>query len=106
MAPPSRFATLESVDLRFGQLQELYRMGYKTPEETLAELDMLALAAQRFPEQAEDVRALEHRIETFKAEVEEFLRTTRPVLMTGREIHRPNGSGSGFPVLNLSRRSP
>jgi hypothetical protein len=98
--PPSRFATLESVEVRFGQLKELYRMGYKSPEETIAELNALSTATQLFPAEAEDARALQARIESFKAEVEEFIRS-RALTLGLSSAWR---SGQAFPILNVPRR--
>lgn len=42
--PPPAFANAESVSRRFGEVRELYTMGYLTPEETESQVAALAAA--------------------------------------------------------------
>lgn len=48
LEPPSSFPTLDSVSVRFAEVKELWRMGYKEARPTMDELTDLATAAQGF----------------------------------------------------------
>jgi len=100
IASPSRFADLASVDLRFSQVRELYRMGYLTPKQTLTELDGLAVAAKALPRSsADDARDLDlfvGRIDAFKREVEDYIKLQEQGIVS----RSPAISGTRFPVVN------
>lgn len=101
IASPSRFADLASVDLRFSQVRELYRMGYLTPEQTLTELDALTVAVNAFGTRsaadAMDSAALIDRIYTFKIDVADYMR------LQEQGIVRPSSviSGTRFSLVNV-----
>jgi hypothetical protein len=72
LTPPSRFADLDSVDARFGQVRELYRMGYMNAQSALGELATLEIAAQSLSEQdAEKAGDILARIESYKGEIQQ-----------------------------------
>lgn len=100
IASPSRFADLASVDLRFGQIRELYRMGRLTPEQTVIELDGLAVAAKALPRRsADDARNLDllvGRIDAFKREVEDYIKLQEQGIVGPS----PAISGTRFSVMN------
>jgi len=80
LTPPSRFADLDSVDARFGQIRELYRMGYMNAESALGELATLEIAAQNLSGQdGEKAGALLARIESYKEEIQQ----ATPVALKG-----------------------
>ena len=74
IASPSRFANLDSVELRLDQVRTLYRSGRLTPIQTLSETEGLLTAANSFST-AEGERASEvyGRISLFQAEVQDYI---------------------------------
>jgi len=102
IASPSRFADLSSVNVRFSQVRELYRMGHLTPEQTLTELDALTVAANTFGTRstadAMDSAALIDRIYTFKREVADYMR------LQEQGIVGPSPALSGNRFLVVNRR--
>lgn len=80
LTPPASFPTLGAVSTRFDEVRELYRMGYKTPLETLEELDQMTVAINRLrqqgvgdPASAEELLA---RMRSFSDDVAEFIEET------------------------------
>jgi len=70
LTPPSRFADLDSVDARFGQVRELYRMGYMNQASALGELATLEAAAQNMASQdGEKAGLILARIDAYKNEI-------------------------------------
>lgn len=90
LLPPSRYADLDSVDARFGQVRELYRMGYLNPEHTLGELATLEAAARNLESQdAEKAGAILARIETYRNEISQYAGSSA-IVMQGRRYRIMN----------------
>lgn len=78
VAPPSRFANLESVAIRLDQVKTLYRSGRLSPEQALAELEGLSAAANSFSAaRGEAVSDVIAAIETLKDEIRNYIELQR-----------------------------
>lgn len=74
IAPPSRFADLQSVANRLDQLKTLYRMDKVTVEQALAETDGLLQAANNFSlQEGERVPEVVSAIMSFQDELRDFI---------------------------------
>jgi hypothetical protein len=79
---PDGYESIGAVTTRFDQVRELYRMGYKTPAETIAEITTLQSAAtqlQRLNQGDPQVTIdLLGKMIEFRADVEEFAAASAP----------------------------
>jgi len=90
LTSPERFVDLDSVDARFGQVRELYRMGYLNAEAALAELATLVAAARSMSEQdAEKAGSILARIDVYAKEVGAYAQGTS-IAMQGRRFRVVN----------------
>jgi hypothetical protein len=81
VSPPSAYADLAAVDARFGQVRELYRMGYLTPFQAIDQLTSLTSAAAALETAGKagesETMALLAQIEEFARGVERFVAEQR-----------------------------
>lgn len=81
IAPPSRFANLQSIALRLDQLKTLYRSGYLSPEQAIAESEGLIGAANSFSlQEGERVNEIVPSILAFEVEVEDYIKLKRELV--------------------------
>jgi hypothetical protein len=78
---PSRYADLDSVDARFRQIGELYRMGYLNPAQTLGEFATLEAAARNLENQdAEKAGEILARIGAYRNEISQYVGSSAVVM--------------------------
>lgn len=87
---PSRYADLDSVDVRFRQVGELYRMGYLNPAQTLGEFATLEAAARNLENQdAEKAGEILARIGAYRNEISQYAGSSS-IAMRGRRYRIAN----------------
>lgn len=100
LAPPSRFANIESVSIRLAQVKELYRMGYLTPEQSLNEVSGLFAAAMMLSQQTgealEGALVLEN-LRIFENDVRNFMKLQESGVAAPTAAPAIAGA---FPVMN------
>jgi hypothetical protein len=81
VSPPVEYTDLTAVDARFGQVKELYRMGYLTPSQAVDQLTGLTSAASVLQQEGkagrDETLALLAQIEEFARGVERFVAEQR-----------------------------
>lgn len=101
LAPPSRFANIESVSIRLSQVKELYRMGYLTPEQSLNEVSGLFAAAMTLSQPTagdalEGAIVLEN-LRVFEKDVRDFMKLQESGVAAPTAAPAIAGA---FPVMN------
>jgi hypothetical protein len=77
LRPPEGYPTIGAVAARFGQVKELYRMGYLTPEQAMSEMQTMSIAlltlSRRGVGEPVATEALVDQMSSFVKDVERFM---------------------------------